>query len=277
MSLGNFLKEIAPNIYKEFVMERYKESTSKHTPHTDITEIVEEVKQATNFIGTDSVLDGTKCCADLKPGHPVAKYLAKRLIPKDKWSLIYYTTKIKQFTNNIIPGKFSKLDNDHPRLLFPYFDTHGRVYAFSARAFKNEEPKYFTIKIDESAERVYGLERVDYAKRIYAFEGQIDSLFIPNGIAVSGSSFATPTLEALKTNLTVVPDNEPRSREITRIISDTIKLGYSVCLWPHTIAEKDINDMVKSGKTVAEIVEVINNNTFGGLEAIARFAEWKLC
>lgn len=277
MSFGNLLKEIAPNIFKEFVMDRYKESTSTHLPHSNVLDVIQVVKVDDNGLIVDDILSKLTNCAKLKDGHPVAKYLAKRLIPKDKWHLIYYTTKIKEYTNSIIPGKFKNLEKDHPRLLFPYFDSHGRVFAFSARAFKDEEPKYFTIKIDETAERVYGLERVDYAKRIYAFEGQIDSLFIKNGIAVSGSSFESPSIAALKTNLTIVPDNEPRSREITKIIHKTINLGYSVCLWPHTIEEKDVNDMVKSGKTPEEIVRIIDENTFSGPAGLLKFTQWRQC
>src|SRR5690606_21687524 len=118
--------------------------------------------------------------------------------------------------------------NEHPRILFPYFNIHGKVFAYSARALhETEEAKYYMIKLDET-ERVYGVDRLDFSKRVYAVEGQIDSLFLPNCVAVSGSSFDTATLQQLKTNLTIIPDNEPRSREITKIIKKTIDLGYSV-------------------------------------------------
>lgn len=268
-------------------MERYKESTSKHTPHTDISDIMTDVKNQSDLtqkhinncvsepLVVDAILDGAKQCSMLAPTHPVAKYLAGRLIPKYKWHLIYYTTRIKKYTNKIVPGTFSNLDNDHPRLLFPYFDIHGKVYAFSARAFKDEQPKYFTIKIDKDAERIYGLERVDYAKRIYAFEGQIDSLFIPNGIAVSGSSFESPTIEALKTNLTVVIDREPRNKDIVRILHTCIKRGYSVAMLPDTMPGKDINQYVENGMSVGDILAAIDTHTFSGPTAELEFINWK--
>lgn len=278
MSLGTFLKDQHPNLYKQFVMERYRESTSSHLPHSDIAPILAEVaKLDEETLLVDAKLSRLTSCTELKPAHPVVKYLERRQIPRDKWELIYYTTKIKDYVNSILPGKFKTLETDHPRLVFPYFNEHGKVFAISARAFKNEEPKYYTIKFDDDADRIYGLDRVVYSRRVYALEGQIDSLFLPNAIAVSGSSYDGPTLQALKTNLTIVPDNEPRSKEICHILSDTIKLGYSVCLWPHTITEKDINEMVLAGRTVKEILEIIDANTFSGLTAQIKFAEWRMC
>jgi DNA-binding CsgD family transcriptional regulator len=46
-------------------------------------------------------------------------------------------------------------------------------------------------------------------------------------------------------------------------------------MYPDTVQEKDINDMILSGKTPAEILELINTNTFSGMEAKLRFADWR--
>ena len=53
--------------------------------------------------------------------------------------------------------------------------------------------------------------------------------------------------------------------------------GYKICIWPETIKEKDINDMILEGKDSVEIVSVINKNTFSGLQATASLNEWKRC
>jgi 2-hydroxy-3-keto-5-methylthiopentenyl-1-phosphate phosphatase len=107
-------------------------------------------------------------------------------------------------------------------------------------------------------------------------EGPIDSLFLPNTIAVSGSSFDTPTMQALKSVVTIVGDNEPRSREIVKILKKNIDLGYKVCMLPHTVKEKDINELVLSGYDTNEILELIDANTFQGINAQLKFVEWKL-
>ena len=43
-----------------------------------------------------------------------------------------------------------------------------------------------------------------------------------------------------------------------------LELGYSMVLWPDGIEQKDINEMIMSGKTKEELKEIINNNTYQG-------------
>jgi len=107
-------------------------------------------------------------------------------------------------------------------------------------------------------------------------EGPIDSLFLPNAIAVSGASFDTPTVRQLLTNATIVMDNEPRNKDIVKQLDKYIDLGYNVCMLPETVMQKDINDMVLHGKmTTDEIVKLINTFTFSGIGAKLRFATWR--
>ena len=273
MSFGSFLKSKFPELYKEFVYSRYELTSKAHVPHKDFPSMV----KSPSYQLTDSSLDELKSCVNLESSHPVAKYLIKRMIPKEQWGRIYYTLNFMRYTNSLLPGKFKNVEHDHPRLIIPYFTEHGKMFAYVARAFGKEEPKYFTIKLDDEMERVYGIERIKHpTTKVYAVEGPIDSLFLPNAIAVSGSSFDTPTMQALKSVVTIVCDNEPRSREIVKILKKNIDLGYKVCMMPHRVKEKDINEMIIAGMTSEEIVELIDANTFQGINAQLKFVEWKL-
>ena len=69
-----------------------------------------------------------------------------------------------------------------------------------------------------------------------------------------------------------VYDNEPRNREILSRISRVIEMGQKVIIWPSTIKEKDVNDMVLSGLNVQSVIE---SNTYSGLEAKLKFTTWK--
>ena len=69
-----------------------------------------------------------------------------------------------------------------------------------------------------------------------------------------------------------VYDNEPRSKEITTRISNTIDGGDKVVIWPNNVKEKDINDMVLAGHHVQDLVE---SNTYSGLQAKLKFNNWK--
>lgn len=272
-TLGNLIKHVDPKMYDEYVMERYKGGATRYNAHKDITEVVPEVKSVTLL--TDDILSPLKRLDTLRDTHPAVQYLINRQIPTDKWHLLYFAPKFKKFTNSVSPKFQEPIVGEHPRMIIPYFTPAGKCFAFQARAYGDEEPKYFTIKVDETQEKIYGLDRVDYSKRIYVVEGPIDSLFLPNAIAVSGASFDTPIVRSILPNATIVMDNEPRNKDIVKQLAKYIKLGYNVCMFPESIEQKDINDMILSGKTPDEIVNLINTNTFSGIEAELRFSYWK--
>lgn len=274
-TIGGFLKDVDPNLHQQYVVENYQENGggARQSRKQTIPEIL--LQRPTLIV--DSVLDPIKRLDQIRPDHPAVKYVETRKIPRDQFSLLYFAPKFKQFVNGIIPNKFGAVVEEHPRLIIPYFNSHGKCFAFQGRAFGKEQPKYYTIKIDETEERIFGIDRVDFSRRVYITEGPLDSLFLPNAIAVSGSSFNTPTIEQLKTNATLVYDNEPRSRELTKLIAKSIEQHFAVCLWPDTVPYKDINEMVINGMSPQQILDIINHNTYSGAEAQLRFAAWRKC
>jgi hypothetical protein len=46
-------------------------------------------------------------------------------------------------------------------------------------------------------------------------------------------------------------------------------------MWPDNMKCKDINDMIIDGYSKEQIQEIITNNTFSGVAAKLRFAEWR--
>jgi hypothetical protein len=275
-NVGNLLKQLDPILYNEYVLERYKENTSSHNDHVNITHIVPELLKDPTLISKDLIGAGAHSLALLSETHPAVEYVANRLIPKNRWKDIYFVSKFKEFVNKL-KFQFPNTANDTPRLIIPFFDKDGKCIAFQGRAFGKEIPKYVTIKLDEKQEKIYGMDKLNPNNRIYVTEGPIDSMFIPNAIAVAGAGFDTKFIQAIKDNATLIMDNEPRSKEITKFIEKLIDEEYSVCLWPDTIAEKDINEMILAGKSISQIMETINTNTFQGMEAKLKFTEWRKC
>jgi hypothetical protein len=273
-NIGNLIKYLDSNLYDEYVVERYKTGATRYNDHKEIADVLPPTVELDLI---DSTLDDLSRIDRMLEDHPAVRYIADRKIPKDKWHLLYFAPKFKTYVNTITAKFQEPILDEQPRLVIPFFNTHGKVVAFQGRAFGKEEPKYYTIKIDEDEEKIYGLERVDYSKRIYVVEGPIDSLFLPNSIAVSGASFDTPTIRKLLTNATIIMDNEPRSKDITRQLAKYIDKGYNVVMYPDTVKEKDINDMILSGKSPDQILHLINNNTFSGVEAKLKFTEWRKC
>ena len=275
-NLGNLIKYVDSKLYDEYVLERYKSGATRYNDHKDIADTSVVLETPDEELLEDDILESLTRIDKLPDTHPVLQYIKNRQIPKDKWKLLYFAPKFKAYTNTVIPKFQEPIVDEHPRLIIPYFTTAGKCFAYQARAFGKEEPKYYTIKVDETQEKIYGLDRLDYSKRIYVVEGPIDSLFLPNAIAVSGASFDTPTIRSILTNATIVMDNEPRNKDIVKQLDKYIDLGYNVCMFPDTVMQKDINEMILDGKmTTNEIVELINTNTFSGVEAKLKFSTWR--
>jgi len=277
-NVGNLVKHFDDQLYKEYVLERYKNNVSKFSDHKDVSVVLPKPSRA---IPIDEVVDDVLSPlkrVDTMGDHPARQYVLSRKFQAEHEKLFYYAPKFKKFVNSLVK-KFTNVDeNEHPRLIIPYFNRHGKVIGFNARAFDDREPKYMMIRLDEEAEFVYGLDRVDYSKPIFATEGEFDSLMLDNGVAVGGASkFMSAPMEKMKANLVLIHDNEPRSKEVTKIVAKTIQEGYNCFLPPETFPYKDLNEAIKAGVTRDELKEVILENSFQGLKAELRFSQWKKC
>ena len=263
-SLGNLIKTVDSKTYKDYIFERYKKGVeTRSSPQP-------EFKFNAPVFRKKGILEGLQSIKNLPDDHPARQIVERRKLPVESLSGLYLCESFFKFTNSIIKGKFPSLDGDHPRLLIPFRDESGEVFAYQGRAFGNEQPKYITIKIDEDRDKIFGLDKADKSKPILVVEGPLDSLFLDNCIAVAGADFSN-----IGGDLTVIYDNEPRNKEINKQIEKTIDQGKSVCLWPDHMKEKDINDMIIAGYSKKEVQEIITNNTFSGASAKLRFAEWR--
>ena len=267
-NLANFIKYLDPQLHNEFILERYKGSApATPTPNFDFKPPV--------FEEVDIIEKELKTIAELPEGHPAREYVIKRKIPEKFLDVLYYTDKFMNLVNKIKPNTFKNFKGEHPRLIIPFYDTTGNLFAFQGRAFGNEQPKYLTIKLDESKQKIYGLERVNFQRQIYIVEGPIDSLFIDNCLAAGGADLTIANLEP--SNVTYIFDNEPRNKEIVNRMYNVVDNNYNIFLWPDEIQSKDVNDLILSGKTIDEIKKIISTNNHKGLEAITRINNWKKC
>lgn len=225
---------------------------------------------------TDAVLDELTPLNELDRDHPAYRYIKSRLIPVDLFERIYYTDTFKAYVNSVIPNKFKHPEIDHARIVLPYFNPHGKCYGVIGRTLiADDDIKYLTIKFDDSYDMVYGLDTVNYGRRVYVVEGPIDSLFLPNCLAASGTGFDSATIQRVKANSTIVIDNEPRNKEIVKIVEALIEKGYNVCLLPETYKFKDINAGIIGGYSSDKILNIIDSNTFYGLKAKLHFTSWR--
>ena len=261
-TLGKLIEFLDSKTYKDYIMERYKSGvkTVNKEPEFKFNEPVFRSKDICSTLNSLS---------ELGEDHPARKIIDRRNLPISSYKDLFLCPEFYKFTNNLIPNKFPSLDGDHPRLLIPFRDEEGEVFAYQGSAFGDEKPKYLTIKLQER-DKIFGLDKIDKREEVLVVEGPLDSLFLDNCIAVAGAD--VPNLDC---DFTVVFDNEPRNRELLKQIEKTINHGHKICLWPEEMRYKDINDMILGGYTKEEIQDLIKHNTYQGTTATLWFTKWR--
>jgi hypothetical protein len=78
-------------------------------------------------------------------------------------------------------------------------------------------------------------------------------------------------------DIVLIYDIQPRNRDLVKQIEKSIDKGYKICLFPESVKGKDINEMIQNGLTAEEIKDIIDKNTFSGLQAKLEFVRWKRC
>jgi len=255
ISFNNFLKQIDAAIYKQYTFEKFKEG-----------------KTGKNFIVEEPIFHFE--APKFKPRLDLPKasenpdaneYLKRRKLNPHNY---YYAEKFKSWTNSL-KEVFDDTTKDEPRIIIPLFYQNTLV-GFQGRALGPSKIKYITVMLNDDAPKIYGLDEIKKDKTVYITEGPFDSSFLSNAIALCGADGDID--KWIAGDFVWIYDNEPRNREILSRISRVIEMGQKVVIWPSTIKEKDINDMVLSGLNVQSVIE---SNTYSGLEAKLKFTTWK--
>tara|TARA_Y100000996_G_scaffold320390_1_gene256543 strand:+ start:243 stop:1235 length:993 start_codon:yes stop_codon:yes gene_type:complete len=269
----HFLKDNFPDIHREYLKEYLQEkgvkkttqkmpssNDFKFTPKKEILNMSEENLRAVCFRAWDKIV--------------ARQYLQDRHIPDSIIKKLWYVDRAEALCHLDRKYQDRVLGND-PRIVFPFLTESGELIGLSGRAINNASLRYLTMRFVDDVPLIYNINNVDKSKTIYVTEGPIDSLFLPNSIAVGGSDFKK--ISNLKQNAIIIYDNEPRNTVILDKIEEVIDDGYAVCIWNDKRVEglKDINDMIMNGITVEQIVEIIDSCTYSGLSAKLKLQEYK--
>lgn len=274
-SAGNLVKQVDPALHKEYTLERYKAGESgvsnfkKPTFDIPAPKFGKVVKEKT--------LDHSDWCNYLPEGHFCRTYLERRKIPVEHWSRLLFTPTYKQFLDKLVPNHGKQIGDD-ARLVIPYYNEYDEMIAVSGRALEtsSEKLRYVTVRtVDSDKKLLYGMDRIDKDLTVKIVEGPLDSLFLKNSVA-SGDANLTIAAKAVDAkDMVLVFDNEPRNKEIVKMIELAIKNNHSVVIWPQNTHGKDINEMIMNGLTSGEVESIISSNTFSGLSAQIQLNFWK--
>lgn len=268
--LPKFLKDNFPDLFEEYKKEQLREKYGdgwadvKQQKENERRREEEERGKQPTVLDSDPNM-GTSL-DDLPPDHVACKYTASRKLPPFE---AYYTEKIKDLACNISERYKERKFKDDPRLIIPHRDTEGKILGVSARALSTDDEalRYIHLRVNDDAFFIYGLNTVDFSRPVIVVEGQFDSLFLDNAIAVSGS--AMKKIERLAKSWNLSPnnfvlawDNDPRNRDVCKLIKRAIRNGYHTAVWERApFKGKDINEMVLHGADPKDIQHWILNNS----------------
>ena len=269
-----YLELCNPSLYKEYVFERFRENGGKHEVEKKVDTSVND-SDAYFSLQVKSIEHVAQKISTLPENHTAYLYLKNRQIPFAWFDRLYYSKDLNEVAT-LFPGRYeeTKFGFD-PRIVIPIHSRNDELIGITARAINPKHMRYILLRKNEDVPLIFGQERLNISKRVYAFEGPIDSMFMDNSIGVDGSDFQKIWKFLPKNNVTVIFDKQPRNREIVKKIEWAIEDNQQVCLLPEWFPGKDVNAGIMNGVSPDKIKTIIDENTFSGLTAKMKFARWK--
>ena len=272
MSFYNFLDKVDSSLLKEYALERYKNGeegkANYKKPDFEMVKTQPVFKTKLPLPSIESLPDG----------HFAKDYVVNRKIPEKHHGSLYFAEDFKKFVEEDMKIEKDGLKENDPRLVIPFYDKDKNLVSFQGRALGESKLRYITVKLSEDNHKVFGMDRIvldNEEQDVYVTEGPIDSLFLDNAIATADANLRTAAKHVDKSKLVLVFDNEPRNKDICRIMEECIEEHFKIVIWPEMIEEKDVNEMVLAGFSPDEIQDIISKNTFQNLRAKIEFINWK--
>jgi hypothetical protein len=259
-NIYSVLEAVSPSLAKEYAFEKFKDKNPEPIEKKQVT----PRQQVFTDLGTRLDL--------LNADHKAVKYVQSREIPKEKYTNFYYCNDFSK-----IMQSFGREGTKEARLVIPFYNDSGELIGVQGRAIDpiGQGIRYITLKREGEERLWYNLDKIDPRDTVYVTEGPIDSMFIPNGVAMQGAGWLAELPEKLrKSKVIFIFDNEPRNAEIVALIGKYIDAGRNVVIWPSEIDKKDINDMVLA-YGVNTTMKLIINSVYSGLVAKMKYAFWK--
>lgn len=235
-----FLKSIDEELYRRYIL--YKSSKNYNLSNED----KKQIKESDSFNINKESFEHNVFIQSCSKSNPGRQYLLNRKITHPE--LFYYTNDYGNLLKSLKLEQYKLEWTEHkPRLIIPHWSRDNKLNFLQ---FRDLDPhnliRYKTYRIREDASKIWGLERIDFNKRILICEGALDASLLNNCLAMSGSdtNLNGNIINNYKENLFFILDNEPYNKQICDKYRKLCELGYNVYIWPNVKA-KDINDYYK--------------------------------
>ena len=216
----------------------------------------------------------------------VYNYISNRHMPDVSMDKLYFTFSYRETANKLQSAMGVSDDNwiiheNVPRLITVVqdFENPNKVLSINGRDITGtSNNKYVIIKTVRDEEisehtshltKVYNLHDIDIDKPVFVVESQLDSLFLPNSIAIQGGEvnsliylFKHIIPKRYHDNFIVILDNDnikdTRKRNIKTMINDIKCFNWKNI--KSCNLHKDINEIIMSGKlTTTELIKEFMN------------------
>lgn len=280
-TLKSFLYDVDPELYKQYKKDlAFENMQGSHSKEQDNTaELCTKQSKKIYFNEADNRF--LTRISELPSSHDAVKYLQKRKVPEKSFSSVFWTDNFKGLIEQCFKDTYRDTVLPTSGIVFEIcsFEKEHPVIGYQIRTIDPNAPKQLRFKIckDETVKGAFGANKLDLTQQIYVVEGAIDSLFLPNCIAVmSASLWRIGKNEGIK-NAIYINDCEPRNRSVVAQIKNAVDKGLRVTLLPNMYNSLDINDIIcKYNLNESELVELINRHTYSGLSAKVKLANWRL-
>ena len=276
-TLSKFLEQFDRGIHEQYTLEKYRSGTTGRNESEPEYKFAEpkfgKCRASTEDVEREPLCVGLSSLSELQEDHPAVVFLLDRQIPRDKHHLLYFAPNFGAWAKTIDPDM--QLGNE-PRLIIPIIH-EGRLIGANCRSFDpKSSSRYITLRKEKNEDRMwFGLDRVDSTRPVVVVEGPLDSLFLPNAVAIIGLGKCTTLPKELGSDPIFALDNEPRNKELVKTMQELVDNKRTLCIWPDTIKEKDINEMVLAGTQSCDILNTILQNSCSGSTATLRLSKWR--
>jgi len=267
------LRRMSPRLYDEMLLEQMREAPKAiEAPPIVLESPVSDDQRGAHVFPLNPL-------ASLPaPLSVVWNYVVRRLIGVSAMKRLYATVHARTWLAPLVGmEKAGRVIDNEPYLVMPMTLPNGEWFGAQLRMIGRKE--YITFRWSHAPLKAFGLDHLKPTENIWIVEGPLDSLFVPNALAILGSDLmgGVRVLEdagVLHTNTprTYVWDCEKRNRQILNNMEVVIMLNQSIVIWPKGFQHKDVNDAVLAG---IDVVTLLQQRTFTGLRAQLEFAEWK--
>jgi hypothetical protein len=164
------------------------------------------------------------------------------------------------------------------RLVIPFYNERGNIISYISRGIMNNDSRAKYLMKFGKDKPIFNLDKVDEDyPYIFVFEGQIDAMFVKNGVAIAGTHLSNSQEDELMRkfpfhNIIWVLDNYAlEDEDVRKVIRDKMKANESVFLYENDFSKfKDLNEFCVEKKQDFVDPALILNSCYSGEKGLIR-------